>query len=264
MESSTNDAIAVAEDNAILRTTVVTKKFLGLTAVNRVSFVMPKGIVASIIGPNGAGKTTFFNLLSGAFLPTEGQVFMEDEDITRMPSYKRVMKGIGRTFQISTVFPNLTVFENILVAAQRFTVFESRKIFGGRFSRRDEQSENIAEQILREMGILKHRDTLAGAVPHGLKQRIEIGMILTLNPKVLLLDETFAGLSVGEADEQINFIRKLSETLTILLVEHNMDVVMRLSKRISVMHQGSIIVEGTPEDIKANEYVQKIYLREDV
>ena len=247
----------------MLKTDKATIAFGGLLAVNKVDFQLDEGMLASIIGPNGAGKTTFFNLLSGYYPPTEGQVFYEGEDITELPPYERVMKGMGRTFQITNIFPELSVFDNIMIAAQRLNVpFEMSKLKTFMFLGKDKKSEEVAHSVLEEIGLAGEADTMAGTLSHGLKQRLEIGMALTLNPKVLLFDETFAGLSVGETKQQIEYVRKISSKYTILIVEHKMDVVMDLSERVSVMHQGELIAEGTPEEVRSDDFVQKVYLRE--
>ena len=249
----------------MIKTEKATIAFGGLKAVNRVDFELEEGMLASIIGPNGAGKTTFFNLLSGHYPPTEGRVFFQGEDVTGLPPYERVMKGMGRTFQITNIFPELTVFDNIMVAAQRLNVpFEMSGMRKFLFMGRDEKSEDITNAILEEMDLAGEKYTMAGILSHGLKQRLEIGMALTLKPKLLLLDETFAGLSAGETKQQIEFVRGISSKYTILLVEHKMDVVMTLSQKVSVMHNGEIIAEGTPDEVKADEFVQKVYLREEI
>ena len=249
----------------MIKTEKATIAFGGLKAVNRVDFELEEGMLASIIGPNGAGKTTLFNLLSGHYPPTEGKVFFQGEDITDLPPYERVMKGMGRTFQITNIFPELTVFDNIMVAAQRLNVpFEMSGMRKFLFMGKDEKSEEISNAILEEMDLAGEKYTMAGILSHGLKQRLEIGMALTLEPKLLLLDETFAGLSAGETKQQIEFVRGISSKYTILLVEHKMDVVMDLSQKVSVMHNGEIIAEGTPDEVKADEFVQKVYLREEI
>lgn len=249
----------------MIKTEKATIAFGGLRAVDRVDFTLEEGMLASIIGPNGAGKTTFFNLLSGHYPPTEGKVYFEDNDITDLRPFERVMLGMGRTFQITQIFPELTVFENMMIAAQRLNVpFEMSGMRQFLFKGKDQKSEDVANEILEEMSLTDERDNLAGEISHGLKQRLEIGMALTLNPKLLLLDETFAGLSAGETKEQIEFVRGISSKYTILLVEHKMDVVMDLSERVSVMHNGELIAEGTPDEVKADEFVQKVYLREEI
>lgn len=249
----------------MIKTESVTMQFGGLFAVHNVNFELEEGMLASIIGPNGAGKTTFFNLLSGHYQPTQGVVYYQGEDITRLPPYERVMKGMGRTFQITNIFPDLSVFDNIMIAAQRLNVpFGMSKFKTFMFLGKDKKSEQVALNVLEEIGLAGEKDTLAGILSHGLKQRLEIGMALTLNPKVLLFDETFAGLSAGETKQQIEYVRKISSKYTILLVEHKMDVVMDLSERVSVMHQGELIAEGTPEEVRADDFVQKVYLREEV
>jgi branched-chain amino acid transport system ATP-binding protein len=249
----------------MIKTESVTMQFGGLFAVHNVNFELEEGMLASIIGPNGAGKTTFFNLLSGHYQPTQGAVYYQGEDITQLPPYERVIKGMGRTFQITNIFPDLSVFDNIMIAAQRLNVpFGMSKFKTFMFLGKDKKSEEVALNALEEIGLAGERDTLAGILSHGLKQRLEIGMALTLNPKVLLFDETFAGLSAGETKQQIEYVRKISSKYTILIVEHKMDVVMDLSERVSVMHQGELIAEGTPAEVRADDFVQKVYLREEV
>ena len=249
----------------MIKTEKATIAFGGLKAVNRVDFQLEEGMLASIIGPNGAGKTTFFNLLSGHYPPTEGRVFFQDEDITDLPPYERIMKGMGRTFQITNIFPELTVFDNVMVAAQRLNVpFEMSGMGTFLFKGKDQKSEDVTNAILEEMDLAGEKYTMAGILSHGLKQRLEIGMALTLKPKLLLLDETFAGLSAGETKQQIEFVRGISSNYTILLVEHKMDVVMDLSQKVSVMHNGELIAEGTPDEVRADEFVQKVYLREEI
>ncbi|MBC8457403.1 MAG: ATP-binding cassette domain-containing protein, partial [Deltaproteobacteria bacterium] len=158
-----------------------------------------------------------------------------------------------------------TVFDNIMIAAQRLNVpFQMSKLKTFMFLSKDKKSEDVANNILEEIGLADQRDVMADTLSHGLKQRLEIGMVLTLNPKILLLDETFAGLSAGETKQQIEYVRKISEKYTILIVEHKMDVVMELSERVSVMHQGELIAEGTPEEVRADDFVQKVYLREEI
>jgi branched-chain amino acid transport system ATP-binding protein len=249
----------------MIKTENATIAFGGLKAVNKVNFELEEGMLASVIGPNGAGKTTFFNLLSGHYLPTEGRVFYQGEDITELPPHARVMKGMGRTFQITNIFPELSVFDNIMIAAQRLNVpFQMSKLKTFMFLGKDKKSEEVANSVLEEIGLDDQKKVMAGTLSHGLKQRLEIGMILTLKPKLLLLDETFAGLSAGETKQQIEYVRKISSKYTILIVEHKMDVVMDLSERVSVFHQGEVIAEGTPEEVRADAFVQKVYLREEI
>ena len=248
----------------MIRTEGVTKAFNGAIAVRGVNFEIEEGILASIIGPNGAGKTTFFNLLSGLYLPTEGLIYYEDEDITKLPAHKRIERGIGRTFQITSIFPELSVYENMVVAAQRVSMpFRPGNLMKFLFSHKEWSSGKVANDILVQTGLYDKKDELAGSLSHGTKQRLEIAMILTQKPKVLLLDESFAGLSVWETREQMEFVKNISENYTILLVEHKMDVVMELSDKVSVMNQGQIIAEGTPKEIKEDEYVKEVYLRGD-
>ncbi len=243
----------------LLKTEAVTKEFGGVTAVDKVTLNIDEGELAAIIGPNGAGKTTFFNLIAGKFPPDEGRILFRGEDITRLPAHKRVDKGIAKTFQIPSVFQNLTVFENVRVSAQ------ARSITGPRYllstMGRDAETNEVAETLLKRVGLLEFRDRKVAGLPHGHKKRLEIGMALSLQPRLLLLDEVTAGLTAEETREMTEFIRELSRTNTIIIVEHKLDVVLGLSKRICVMHQGRLIADGSPEEIQENSTVQEVYLR---
>lgn len=247
--------------HVILETHKLRREFGALVAVDDVSMKVEARTLHSIIGPNGAGKTTFFNLLSGNLTPTSGRVLFKGEDITRLPVYKTAHKGIGRSFQITNIFPNLTVFENIRLSCQalgkdNFKMFRSAK----HFKKYMERTAFVLEQV----GLQKEAFLLARTLPHGAQRKLELGMILAPDPELLLLDEPTAGM----ASEQVPELMELIETIqqagdkTVMLVEHNMNVVMSHSDRITVMHQGAILAEGTPEQITANQAVQTAYLGE--
>lgn len=243
----------------ILETQNVSKQFGALVAVNGVSLQVEQGTLHSIIGPNGAGKTTFFNLLSGNIKPTGGQIFYKGEDITHLPVHQTIHKGIGRSFQITNLFPNLSVLENVRLAAQsigkdNFRFFVSNR----KLKRYMERAETIIEQV----GLTSNINQLANTLPHGAQRKLELAMILAPDPELLLLDEPTAGMASEQVPELMNLIRTVQEVgnKTIMLVEHNMNVVMSVSDKITVMHQGSVLAEGTPAEISQNESVQTAYL----
>jgi branched-chain amino acid transport system ATP-binding protein len=248
-------------DNVILETYDLRREFGALVAVADVSIQVRPLTLHSIIGPNGAGKTTFFNLLSGNLKPTRGRVIFKGEDITNLPVYKTAHKGIGRSFQITNIFPNLTVFENIRLSCQalgndNFKMFRSANHF-------KEYIERTAV-VLEQVGLEKEAYLLARTLPHGAQRKLELGMILAPDPELLLLDEPTAGMASEQVPELMDLIENIQEAgnKTVMLVEHNMNVVMSHSDRITVMHQGAVLAEGTPEEISANEMVQTAYLGE--
>ena len=242
----------------VLETRKLTKQFGGLMAVNRVDYAVEPGELRSIIGPNGAGKTTFFNMIAGDLPPTSGQVIFKGEDITRLSSFERSHRGIGRTYQITNVFPRLSVLENVRIAAQsRKTTFN---MWTGVASHR-ELIEG-AEHIIERVRLADKRHDLAGTLSHGEQRYLEIGIALATDPELLLLDEPTAGMSPEESRETAKFIRGLANSLTIILVEHDMEIVMGISDRISVLHYGELLAEGTVDEIRANEDVRRVYLRE--
>ncbi|UCE01135.1 MAG: ABC transporter ATP-binding protein [Chloroflexota bacterium] len=249
------------EDQVILETQNLRKEFGGLIAVSDVNIQVKASALHSIIGPNGAGKTTLFNLLSGNLKPTSGRVFFQGKDITDLPAHQTVHLGIGRSFQITNIFPNLTVFENIRLAAQavgndNFKFWQHYRHF--------QRYEDRAEQVIMQIGLQEQAHLLAQMLPHGDKRKLELGIILACDPKLLLLDEPTAGMAREEIPLLMNTINQIREQgdRTIMLVEHKMDLVMNVSDWITVMHQGQILAEGTPSEIAANEIVQAAYLGE--
>ncbi len=243
----------------VLETKNLRREFGALVAVDNVSIKVAAQTLHSIIGPNGAGKTTFFNLLSGNLNPTAGQVFFKGKDITHLPVHKTAHQGIGRSFQITNIFPSLTVFENIRLAAQalgrdNFKFFRSHRRFAN--------YEERAWEVSRQVGLADRALTLARTLPHGDQRKLELGMILAPDPELLLLDEPTAGMASEQVPELMALIRQIQEAgnKTVMLVEHNMNVVMSASDMITVMHQGGVLAEGTPAEISANEAVQTAYL----
>lgn len=246
-------------ENIILETKNLRRQFGALVAVADVSITVQAGTFHSIIGPNGAGKTTFFNLLSGNLKPTSGQVFYKGKDITRLPLYKTIHMGIGRSFQITNIFPNLTVMENIRLAAQalgrdNFKFFRAAHTFA--------RYEERAEEVLAQVGLLERAYSTANTLPHGDQRKLELGMILAPDPELLLLDEPTAGMASEQVPELMALIQKVQAdgNKTVMLVEHNMNVVMNVSDTITVMHYGEVLAAGSPAEISANETVQQAYL----
>lgn len=246
-------------EEIILETKTLRKVFGGLVAVDDVSIRIGGHSLHSIIGPNGAGKTTLFNILSGALPPTYGQVFFKGRDITHLPSHRMAHLGLGRSFQITNVFPNLTVLENIRLAAQavgndNFRLFHHYAGF--------RQYLGKAEQVITQVGLTGREETPAGSLPHGDKRKLELGIMLAGDPELLLLDEPTAGMSSDQVPNLLEIIHSIRQSgdKTIVLVEHRMDMVMSISDFITVMHQGRVLAEGTPAEIAANETVQSAYL----
>ena len=243
----------------ILETQNIRKQFGGLVAVDNVSIKVRKNSLHAIIGPNGAGKTTFFNLLSGNLEPTSGKVIYKGQDITHQPVHRTIHFGIGRSFQITNIFPNLTVFENIRLASQalgsdNFKFWQA----SSHFKKYEERTWNVIERV----GLKERAQTLARTLPHGDQRKLELGMILAPDPEVLLLDEPTAGMASEQVPELIALIQGIQKegNKTVMLVEHNMNVVMSVSDAITVMHQGMVLAEGTPAEIAANKEVQTAYL----
>ena len=247
------------DDAIILETHNLAKAFGGLRAVDGVSMQVKAHTLHTIIGPNGAGKTTFFNLLSGNIHPTSGKVIYKGRDITDMPAYRRVHIGIGRSFQITNVFPNLTVLENVRLAAQAVG-HDNYKLW--RHFRHFRAYEERAWAILKQVGLADRAALPARSLPHGGKRKLELGILLAADPELLLLDEPTAGMAREEIPMLMEVIQSVREAgnKTIILVEHKMDLVMNVSDRISVMHQGKLLAEGTPLEIAGNPVVQKAYL----
>ena len=245
----------------ILEARNLRKQFGGLVAVDDVNLGIERGGVHSIIGPNGAGKTTFFNLLTGNYKPTSGHVVYRGQDITDEPLHRRAHLGLGRSFQITNIFPNLTVLENVRLAAQalghvNFRFWRLADVYRDYIDR--------AHTVLKIVGLENEAGLLASTLPHGGKRKLELAILLAPDPEVLLLDEPTAGMASEQVPELMQTIDniRVAGGKTIVLVEHNMNVVMSVSDRITVMNVGRLLAEGTPAEIAANEIVQKVYLGE--
>jgi branched-chain amino acid transport system ATP-binding protein len=243
----------------VFRTEHLTRRFSGFTAVNDVSLAIPEGGVRTIIGPNGAGKTTFFNLLSGALPPSEGTIFFRDNDVTALAPYQRARLGIARSFQITNIFGKLTVAENVRLGVQ--AVLDGRVNFF--FPLRNAKAiRSATDRILNDIGLWSLRHARAENLSHGDQRRLEIGLVLASDPPVLLLDEPLAGMSPTETHETVELIQRIAPGRTILLVEHDIDVIMQISASITVFQTGTVLASGTPAEIRANVAVQRAYLGE--
>ena len=243
--------------SAILEIRNLHRHFGGIAAINGLSMTLSENELQSVIGPNGAGKTTLFNVITGRLHASSGQVFYEGQEITNKPPDEIVRLGIGRTFQKSSIFPGHTVFENLRIARQA-KLGGSRRIFSSKT--RLNQVNDDTWQILERLRLADQAKTIASTLSHGDQRVMEIGIALAGSPRLLLLDEPTAGMSLRETERTAELIRNLAKELTVVLVEHDMEVVMSISDRISVMHQGSLIAEGTPVEIQSNELVREAYL----
>lgn len=234
--------------------------FGGLQAVADVSFTAEDRVLQAIIGPNGAGKTTFFNLIRGMLRPSKGRIYLFGQEATRMSCQHRACMGLGHTFQIINIFPQLTVLENVLLALQaqkrtKFVFYRTLKSYGSLFTR--------AREILEEWGYWEMRDKPAQNLSYGQQRRLDIILALVEEPRLLLLDEPMAGLSRAERETVCEMIQTLSKDRTILMIEHDMDVVFSLAERVTVLHQGRIFADGSPGEIKADPRCKEIYLCEE-
>jgi branched-chain amino acid transport system ATP-binding protein len=231
--------------------------FGGLRAVDGVNLVIEPGERRVLMGPNGAGKTTLFNLVSGIYPATSGRILYFDRDITGLPIYRRAELGIARTYQITNLFPKLTVAENILMSCQALT--QTKFVMFRRLSSYRHLMERC-DDLLKEFDLWEKRDALVKNLSHGDQRQIEVAMALAEKPRLLLLDEPAAGLSSAETHSLTLLLKKLDPSITILLIEHDMDVAFEFAEKITVLYQGKFLTEGTKEEIKNNPTVQEIYL----
>lgn len=233
------------------------KSFGGLQATRNVTLRIMPGDRKAIIGPNGAGKTTLFNLITGIYPVTSGRVMLFGDDVTRLPSHRRTALGMARTFQVTSLFPKLTVLDNVLLAIKGL---RPTKFVMWRFLSSYRDVYDKAYQLLEQAQFLDRKEVEVRNLSHGEQRQLEIILGLASDPKILLLDEPAAGLSSGETAEMAKFLMRLDPRLAILLIEHDMDVVFDVAHQISVLHFGEILETGTPEQIKKSEHVQQIYL----
>jgi len=242
----------------LLKTENLTKAFGALTAVNGVTLEVQAGTLHSIIGPNGAGKTTLFNLLTGQFPPTSGRIVFDGRDITGTPAHQIAHLGLARSFQRTNVFPALSLLDNVWVAA-----FARSRSWRGLVWRRSDGYAEVTERAraaLADVGLADKADQPAREISHGEQRQLELAIALAAAPRVLLLDEPAAGLSPDEMQKMVALVRALKGRYTIVLIEHKMDIIMGVSDRVSVMHFGSLIAEGTPAEIQRNPEVRRAYL----
>jgi len=246
-----------AASGPILRTEGLTMRFGGLTAVNKVSVAIERGEIRAIIGPNGAGKSTFFNCLTGVLRPTSGRIFLNGEDVAGLPPNEVSHKGLARSYQITNILPGASVLENVRIAAQSrrhaWNMVRNRWSFPDVIDR--------ARAVLDSVGLRENEEELAGNLAHGAQRNLEIGIALATEPQLLCLDEPTAGMSVSETRTTVELVRRIAKDLTIVIVEHDMEVVMGLARTITVLHYGEVLAEGTPAQIQANPRVQEVYLK---
>jgi branched-chain amino acid transport system ATP-binding protein len=241
----------------VLKTEQLSVRFGGLAALSQVDFEVARDEVRAIIGPNGAGKSTFFNCLTGVLRPTAGRIVFNGEDITGLPSNLISQKGVARSYQITNILPNATTLENVRIAAQSrrhaWNIVSHHCAFA--------DINGKAEAALDSVGLLSQAHELASNLSHGQQRNLEIGIALATEPQLLCLDEPTAGMSAAETHDTMQLVRRIAKDLTILIVEHDMQVVMELCHRITVLHYGEILADGTPEEIQRNPKVQEVYLK---
>jgi branched-chain amino acid transport system ATP-binding protein len=244
---------------SMLEARAVTKTFGSLVAVNNISMNIAPGELRAIIGPNGAGKTTFFNMMTGFFAPTSGQIVLDGQDVTRVPAQRRVKMGMARTFQITEIFPEMTVRENVRIAVEAADGF-SMRVWTSRADAARLRADIV--RMLALTGLSAKADRLVGELSHGDQRAAEIAMALALKPRVLLLDEPTAGMGEQETFQVASLIRRLHKesSYTIVLIEHDMRVVFNLADRITVLAEGTMLADGTPKEIGDNPAVQAAYL----
>jgi branched-chain amino acid transport system ATP-binding protein len=242
---------------AILATDGLTKNFGGLRAVDSVSLQFEEGKLTSVIGPNGAGKTTFFNLLTGLIKPESGKIIFKGEDITKLPIHGIVRKGISRSFQIINLFNEMTLFENVWLGVQA-QQGHGTELFADSDGFRSIQDETF--RVIKETGLTGKEETPVKLLSYGDRRILEITLSLTAKPSLLLLDEPTSGLVSDDRKRISKFMKELSSRLTLVVVEHDMDIVLSISDHIVVMHQGKILAQGTPDEIRRSDKVQEAYL----
>ena len=245
--------------SSVLETRGLCKSFGALTVAEQINFCLEPGSRHALIGPNGAGKTTFVNLLTGRLIPTSGQVFIGGQDVTALPQAERVRRGLGRTFQINTLFKKMTVLDNVaLGVAERLQVAD--QIWQPARALKAVRDESMA--LLELLGIAADAGLRITDLPYGKQRLVEIAIALGLQPKVLLLDEPAAGVPSMESDRILQALDALPTDMAILIIEHDMDLVFRFAKRITVLVQGEVLCEGSPQEIAADKRVHQVYLGE--
>jgi branched-chain amino acid transport system ATP-binding protein len=241
----------------ILRIEGLTVRFGGLTALNKIDLTVPRGQIRAIIGPNGAGKSTFFNCVTGVLRPTSGRIVFDGQDIAGLPPQEISRRAIARSYQITNIMPGATVLENVRIAVQsrhhNWNLLRHHRAFRDVIER--------AYGVLASVGLADKSTELASNLSHGEQRTLEIAIALATEPRLLCLDEPTAGMSVAETHATVDLVRKIAANLTIMIVEHDMDVVMGLASAITVLNYGEVLAEGTPAKIQANPRVQEVYLK---
>lgn len=242
----------------ILQAVNVTKRYGKFTAVNGITLDIQPGTVHSVIGPNGAGKTTLFHTLTGTTAISAGSILVEGEEVAHLPGYRRVQKGLARSFQVTSLFPNLSVWENLRLAAQGRAPFAALNPW-----KRASQCEAacaLADQLVARLSLQTVAQRAVAELSHGQQRRLEVGMAMAGRPKVIFLDEPTSGMGIDDIAEMKQLIRSLREDATVVLIEHNMDIVMDISDCITVMQLGQILAQGQPAEIRNDERVRRAYL----
>jgi branched-chain amino acid transport system ATP-binding protein len=249
-------ATSVEAAEPILRLRGVGRRFGGVVAVSDVDLDVRPGERRAILGPNGAGKTTLFNLISGEFPPSAGSVELFGEDVTAMPARRRARRGLSRTFQTSRLFGGLTVEDNLYLSILGVHEGHFRMVQNAR----DEEFRTRGREMAEAVGLTERLDTLVMELSHGEQRQLEVGMARSSNPKLMMLDEPAAGLSRAERVKLTELLLALDPEITLILIEHDMDVALRVAEWVTMMHDGRVIVEGTPDEIRANQTVHDLYL----
>jgi len=250
---------AHASNDTLLRARAVTKKYGDFTAVSGVDLNVRKGTIHSVIGPNGAGKTTLFHTLTGSVPITSGSIELEGQEVSNLPGHRRVQRGLSRSFQVTSLFQNLTVAENLRIAAQGRAPWAALKAW--RMAKTTDAACLMADALLERFNLIHVAGRAAGLLSHGQQRRLEVAMAMSARPKVLFLDEPTSGMGVDDINEMKELIHSLKgEGYSVLLIEHNMDIVMSISDTITVMQLGKVLVEGAPAMIRNDERVRTAYL----
>lgn len=250
-------------DDITLETRGLTIRFGGHTAVDKVSCAFSRGVLTAIVGPNGAGKTTYFNLISGQLKASEGNVILNGKDITALPASERAARGLGRAFQLTNLFPNLSVFENVRLVVQAREK-KGYDIFS--LARNHAELADEAHEILKRVRLQELADYQVSGLSHGDQRKLEVALMLAMKPAVFMFDEPTAGMSIDEAPVILDLIAEIKELdhATILLVEHKMDVIRTLADRIIVLHNGALAADGEPADVMRSQVVQEAYLGREI
>lgn len=247
--------MSAQETQDALRVQGLTKSYGAVVAVDDVTTSIEHGERRAVIGPNGAGKSTLFALVAGTLRPTHGRVVLGGRDITRLRDHQRARKGLVKTFQHSSVFTAMTLMDNVLLATQRTTGVAARP-----FGRGSRVAIDRAHEALEQVGLADRAGIVAGMLSHGERRQLEVALALGVSPQVLLLDEPTAGMSASETERFVELLGSLSRDITVLIIEHDLEVVFSVADRVSVMHLGAILEEGTPAQIRESELVQRTYL----